>query len=69
MKMCSLYNRLGKLIHQRVTIEQELRLAKSKLSNIKGPRLDRIKSMEVQYEHIQQQILVLDEKISISENC
>jgi hypothetical protein len=68
MEMCSLFNQLGKLIHQRGTIEQELRLAKSEHGKIDGPQLEKIKSLEVQHEHVQQQIFVLDEEISISEN-
>jgi len=67
MELCSLYNRLGKLIDLRGTIEQDIRSAQSEPGNIKKPRSDRVRSLKVQYEQVQQQILELDEEIRTRE--
>ena len=67
MELCSLYNRLGKLIDLRGTIEQDIRSAQSEPRNITKPQSDRVRSLEVQYEQVQQQILELEEEIRTRE--
>ena len=67
MELCSLYNRLGKLIHHRGTLEQDIRLAQSESNNITEPQTNGVRSLNIQYDLVQKQILELEEEIRARE--
>ncbi|MDP8228128.1 MAG: hypothetical protein P9M15_01600 [Candidatus Electryoneaceae bacterium] len=67
MELCSLYNRLGKLIDQRGTLEQDIRSVESGSNNTVRLQTNGIRSLKVQYEQVQQQILEVEDQIRIRE--
>ena len=69
MELCSLYKRLGNLIDLRGTIEQDIRSAQSESGKISNRRSERIRSLEIQYDQVQQQILELDKEIRFREEA
>ena len=69
MELSSLYNRLGRLIDLRGTIEQDLKMAQSEPGKITKRRSERIRSLEVQYDRVQKQILNLDKEIRSREEA
>ena len=63
MELCSLYNRLGKLINLRGNIEEDITALRSKSDNLTKRQVDKLRSLEAQFNRVQHQIFDIDEEI------